>query len=79
MDASRVGHLSAISARLETEMTSSKAQIREAKRMGLSRAIETAEDDEVQKRARELRRENIRRAAAANRPARGFGPAWGIK
>jgi hypothetical protein len=40
-------------------------QKREAARIGNNRALETAEDAEVQRKARELRAENARRAKAA--------------
>jgi len=40
-------------------------QRREAARIGNNRAIETAEDAEVQRKARAIREENIRRTKAA--------------
>ena len=43
----------------------SKWQQREAQRLGLDRAIERAEDNDYQRRMRELRDENMRRAGAA--------------
>ena len=46
-------------------MRSTNWQAREAARVGNNRAIETAEDAEVQRKARELRAENARRAALA--------------
>jgi len=42
-------------------------QEREALRVGLDREIDTAEDIAAQKRAREIREENIRRTAAARK------------
>lgn len=39
---------------------------REAARVGNNRALETATNDAVQKRAREIRAENLRRTAAAS-------------
>lgn len=44
----------------------SNYQQREAKRLGLDRAIERAEDDNYQRRMRELRAENMRRAGGVS-------------
>ena len=41
-------------------------QAREAARLGNVAAIETATDEEIQRKAREIRAENIRRTAAAS-------------
>ena len=46
-------------------MRISNWQNREAARLGNSRAIDTATDEEIQRKARELRAENARRVAAA--------------
>jgi hypothetical protein len=48
-------------------MKPSSYQAREAKRINLSGAITHARDEDYQRRAREIRRENIRRTAAAAR------------
>lgn len=41
-------------------------QAREAKRLGLDREIDRAESSEWQRKAREIRAENLRRTAAAS-------------
>jgi hypothetical protein len=46
-------------------MKSTNWQTREAARVGNNRAIETADDEKIQRKARELRAENARRAALA--------------
>ena len=46
-------------------MRTSSWQNREAARLGNNRAIDTAADEEIQLKARELRAENARRVAAA--------------
>jgi len=46
-------------------MRTSNWQNREAARLGNNRAIDTAADEEIQRKARELRAENARRTATA--------------
>ena len=48
-------------------MRTTNWQNREAARIGNNAAIETAEDAEIQRKARELRAENQRRMEAANK------------
>lgn len=46
-------------------MKTTNYQAREAARLGNQRAIETADDEAYQRRARKIREENIRRTKAA--------------